>query len=450
MPLNCFSQLTKIAVAFFLILCIAACERPEEGIGLNVQPEEDLLNFLITDTTHLVAYTIRDTVRSDEVFNGMVGAYQDPVFGLVNAAIVGQLIFSANLPVFKNADSNFAVVDSVILSLSYLADTSFYGTITPQNFRILELNNRLQLDSVYYNTTTPEYTLENLIDNLTPITPNPYDSVSINSDDLLTQIKLKPQIRIKLKNSVGEKIVQQHGLPTLTTDGFLDYFKGLYIGVYPTPIPSGDGMINLIDWNSNATRMTIYYNFPLDTINKSYPFYLSANSARYNFVTHDFYSAIPSLAEQVSINNPVILNGQTDLYMQAGGGTKLILKIPELDNYNSIPNLAVNKAELILPVKNGSDAIFEKPALLGVLALDENGNELLLPDQFTGTYDEAINAYRINISRFVQQVLYGNFKNYGLQIVTTNSAITPNRVQINGPDNILENKTKLVLYFTKY
>jgi Domain of unknown function (DUF4270) len=445
----------KTAFLFLFFTTLFSCERPEDGIGLNVQPEEDLLNLVTTDTSSIKAYTAKDTVRTDEVFNGMVGAYFDPVFGLVNAAMVAELALSSTELNFVRDTFSAIIIDSVVLSLSYSGDTAFYGTVGEQKFRINELQENLFLDSAYYNIDYPSPFSANLVDeSVSSVTPNPYDSVYVNNNDSLnTQTKLDAQIRIRLNNSVGQKIIDKAREAPLLNSDFRTFFKGLYIGVEP----SNSTMINLIDWNSNASRMTIYYREPNDSEVefKKEDFYIKTLVPRYNFITHFFANASPDLEDQVE--NPMNISlGQQNLYLQAGGGTKIILKLPELDQYASVPNLSVNKAELIIPVKSFSDDLYAIPDRLGALALDGNGEVVLLPDQLEGgdfidgNYDEEISAYRINISRFVQQVLYGNFKNYGLQIVTTNSAITPNRVQINGPDNIMENNTKLVLYFTKY
>ena len=61
------------------------------GPGLLVQPQEDQLNVLVSDTTTVIAYTVKeDSLRSDEFTTSFWG-YVDPVFGYTKASIFSHI-----------------------------------------------------------------------------------------------------------------------------------------------------------------------------------------------------------------------------------------------------------------------------------------------------------------------------------------------------------------------
>jgi hypothetical protein len=111
---------------FFLIasvLLLAACKK-ESNVGLDVQPEGDLINVVTTDTMMLVTYTVReDSLRSDEEVNPstvQIGSYSDPDIGFSSASLYTQFSVFNNVGGLQFGTA--PVVDSVELWLNYELD----------------------------------------------------------------------------------------------------------------------------------------------------------------------------------------------------------------------------------------------------------------------------------------------------------------------------------------
>ena len=76
----------KCAAIFFLFALFTACEKPEGSVGIDLQPDDDILNVSGIDTFTVKAFSLpEDSVRTDGVTTGMVGAYIDPIFGYSKA-----------------------------------------------------------------------------------------------------------------------------------------------------------------------------------------------------------------------------------------------------------------------------------------------------------------------------------------------------------------------------
>ena len=177
------------AAVFLMALAIAfiSCEKPEESIGIDLQPEEDLFGVGYSDTLSIDVKTVaEDSLRSDNVTPGLVGAYLDPVFGLSKATHNTEIRLTSSNPDFVGEGGSIdqVVVDSLILSLQYSFPTQIegldaepsavYGGLGAQYFQVFELNENLSFDSAYYANRTADILPDDLVkegENL--IAPNP-------------------------------------------------------------------------------------------------------------------------------------------------------------------------------------------------------------------------------------------------------------------------------------
>jgi hypothetical protein len=176
---------------------------------------------------------------------------------------------------------------------------------------------------------------------------------------------------------------------------------------------------------------------------------INNNSIYTTHTAHDFSYATPDLSNQFQ-SNPEL--GQQTIYVQSGGGVKTRINIPYINLLGS-DSVAINRAILVVPYK--ADNIYAPPQRLFILRKNENGTSSILADQFEGdghiggfinTQDK---EYRINITRWVQQVSSGQIENYGLEIFSHLTASTANRVVLYGPENP-ERQLKLIIDYTKY
>ena len=140
--------------------------------------------------------------------------------------------------------------------------------------------------------------------------------------------------------------------------------------------------------------------------------------------------------------------------MQALGGLRTVVLFPDIMRYDTV-GLMLAKAELIIPLSGTYDPFLPPPAQLFIFRKDDDGNDAFLPDQLAGlgvidgNFRPTEQAYRFNITRYVQGLLNGSLPNAGLQLVSASNGITANRVMLAGPANA-EKPMRLRLTFTTY
>ena len=86
---------------------------------------------------------------------------------------------------------------------------------------------------------------------------------------------------------------------------------------------------------------------------------------------------------------------------------------------------------------------------------NEDGEPISIPDIFEGEvhsdgrYDDDAGEYRVNITRFAQQVVTGIIPEPSLRLLPVSNAITATSVRLNGVGNIVGG-AKLVVTYTQY
>lgn len=436
-----------MAALFLLLIATAGCKK-EDGIGSEVIPDELLLGLNSIDSLSIESFTAQDdSVRSDEATTVLLGAFNDPKFGRVDAGFYTQLRLSTNQPNFAiNVPIESLEVDSVVLALLYSGEQ--YGFNFPQNYEVYELNERLYGDSLYYSNRIMAVKPGNLVlEETQPQRPMPNSTITVGDNS-----ESPPQLRLKLSHALADKIFAASGSDSLTTALFAEFFKGLYVKVGNNPIPSGNGGVHSFNLLAAGSKLTIYYREPAvgenpaDTL--QHDLLINTNAVNFTHIDHDFSNADPDLTSQ--INGDVSL-GQQTLYIKAGAGLKARVSFPWLDQLNS-DTMAINRAELIVPFE--LNTTFPPPDRLFAIGRTDEGTAFLLPDFFEGDahvdgFIDPINLeYRINITRWAQQVIYGSRENDALEIVSSRAASTVNRVILHGPEH--EDKPmRLVLHYTK-
>mgnify|MGYP000024962664 CR=1 FL=1 len=208
-----------------------------------------------------------------------------------------------------------------------------------------------------------------------------------------------------------------------------------------------------MDMTNIYTRITLFYHNSTDTTSYYFPVNKDA-CARYTHFEHD-YSSATELNAQLNSSNSI----QKDkVFVQAMAGVRTKITMPYLMNLFSQGKIAINKAELIMPVDptsiSGADTIYiPHPKLVATIA-DSALGPVIMPDYFEGAtyfggeYDKTKKEYRFNIARYMQQVLNGKRKNQGLYIITNARPTTANRVQLVGGNKLLTNRMRLKITYT--
>ena len=453
-------HLFSVTIAFLFFLCcillFTGCIKPESSIGLGLQPESDLLNLVTTDTLTLEIFTVReDSLETDELSTAVLGRVFQPRIGWTTAGFATQLRLSA-------PGVNFGTnpqVDSLFLSLRFTGDT--YGQLSPQSLLVQQLADSISLDSTYYSNFNPEVTHDILNDELQEeISLNPSDDLIIGEDTIVSQI------RLNLKPSLGQTILDQDTSVFNSNEAWLDFFPGIVVSTQGNGVGAAG-----IDISSGLSLMRLHYHNDTDT--SFYDFLISPLSARVNMFSQGYVADLSSL--NIPANDSVFVDGSRSLYIMSGAGLKTHLKIPFLESINnSIDTIsgdtislgcAIQKAELIFTLDDSYfDSRYPPQDQLYILTENSEGSPISTPDQMSsgvnidGYYDSQNKTYRFNISRSIQHLLnrssgayYGNFSPEipipPFYIVSSRAGISIQGVVLNGT-GAGENRPQLVITYS--
>lgn len=416
----------------FLIVSFHGCKDPEIGT-LEVLPGSETLGLLTNDTSTIISFTQQDdSIRSDETSLNLLGIYNDPVFGTAIAGIYTQVRLSVEN--YNFGDPSNVFVDSVVLSLAY---SGIYGNTVPQGFRVFELSESMNKDSMYYSTKT--FLME----------PSPAGSVSGLVPDLTDSVNVggqnePPQMRIALKNSFGQKLISESGYFFGSNTDFLSKFSGLAILPDTSTAPAaGDGAILYFDLKSPFSRLTVYYSGQkyhsvrpdsTEPVSKKYEFLINDNCARVN----NFAFSRPG----ISIFASDSLAGNNNIYIQSMAGARAKIKVPFIESFIGKGRIVVNKAEIILKVEDNTTGLFSPHSGLFLTNIDSSGKAGFLLDQFEGddhyggTFNSSAGEYVFNITRHMQYLLNNYYEgkdyNNGMFLMGGGKAVNASRTILKG------------------
>ena len=411
------NTIKKIAILFSLItLTFISCKKEVNALDTSAHPESDLLSVTRSDSTSIYTHTIKyDSTRSYPDQFKYLGSNQDPVFGRTDASIFTRFSMPNN-----TSNVNFGadvVLDSAVLVLTFTQN--FVGdTNTKLNYRVYQLNEALDPNKAYYTHNTLAFN------------PNPLCNATLPisfSDGFFN-------IRMPLNyNFISAIISSPQYLVSNST--FINTYKGFYITTQNSNLNPGNaqGALMKVDLDNSVSGVYVYYhngNSSAAKESKLFKFFFSGDvSARFNKINYNYNSgAHPWLASQLNGDSSL---GKDFLFLKGVGGSKAVIRLPYLKNYSNDSRIAVNKAELILKADQSfvsASGKYIHPTQLALVAIDSLKKEVYVKDQlltgdlikFGGDYDEVNKQYVFNISRHVQGIMDGTFKNYGFYLVVAN------------------------------
>jgi hypothetical protein len=420
----------------------SACEKENKNIGIDVQPPNDRLGVVKTDTITIDAYSRRvDSVRTDETSSSLLGSIMDPIFGATTANIYTQFRLSQTATTFGENP----VLDSLVLTLDY---RNLYGdTNAILTLEIYEMSEKIHIDSSYYSNVSVDY-YPTLIASKT-FNPNLKDSIVIGPDTL------KPHLRVNLSQTnpeFAQKLLSATEENLNTQDDFQDYFYGLYLKVQE--VNSGGGII-YINLLSTLSEMVLFYsNDEEDSL--AFPFIISGNAAYFGEFKHNYSVAQPIFRSQVIDGDTS--NGRNTLYVQAMGGVKTFIRFPHLRNLITDGTVAINEARLFINLQE-EEPLYNPAQSLVLVKSDGEGGYFILDDQlegqdyFGGIYDSGSQGYWFRITRSIQKILESAEPDYGFELFITGGSILAERSILTGydPDPPVPagDRMKLVITYTK-
>ena len=403
-----------------LVLSFSSCKKEKfnpNSTGKGILSDDDLLGLNTIDTTI--------TIYSYPVL-------ADPVFGLAEASIYSQFVFS-NAKDFtteaKDGILSNLTVDSIILSMPI---SNIYGVSEPQIFEVYQLNEQMSIDDDYYSNQTLLTELTNLVEiGKEIITP----SLSDGSIDLF------------LSTALGDDIIAQNGTSTLSSNSdFISWFKGLHITTNSSQSSGEGSIVNILTGEtSDSTTLTMYYHdTDAPTTVLSFEMRIDESTARFNHFAHDYSGTDVENA----LNNKDL--GNSEFYIQSMAGVNTEIDLPFIKNLSNTENLVIRKAELILPFQESST--YDENEDLMIKGYDDE-NELEDIDFPIASVNTSDNNYTFNIPNFINQILRGDDVDSRLLIFPLGAfppfaSIIPNRTIFNGQKSAEANKIELKISYT--
>ena len=441
--INTLRKATLLSVVF---LTLIYCKKEDNFIGSELQKEDLGVNKI--DDFSIITYTKEaDSLRSDELSIATLGSMNDAEVGTTTSSFYTQL----RLPV-DNVDFAGAglltdiVLDSVVLSIEY---SDYYGNLDAQTFEVYEITEDMYRDSVYYNGKSFTNAGSDLVElgNGTQI-PDPSSSVFTATDSF------PAQLRLKLDNAFGQKIINESGNSTISDNtNFIQFIKGIEVKVNNPGQAAGQGAILLFDLLSLNSKVTLYYR---DTANKdtlTFNLLMNTNCARVNKNEHDFTGTM--VASQLADSTL----GANTIYVQGLQGLRTEIELTDVVTKLQDSNVIINKATLTMPVDKTNATTFEPIEQLLIIR-NENDLKYLLPDQtqfsgqagidnIGGQWNDADSQYEFVITRYINNLLNGNFPNNTLTLESISAMVTPNRSVFYGHNSSVA-QPKLTITYTKY
>jgi hypothetical protein len=423
-----------LAILLAIVVFTPACKDPEL-IGLEVLPEGEGYPVAWVDTFTVTVSTIaEDSIITSGLTSYLIGEMNDPDFGISKSELFTQFRLPSTNVSFPNAPQ----IDSIVLNLAYAGS---YGTVNKlsgfQRLGVYRLEDDINDTITYYSNVTHNY-------NTVPLAqigfrPDLISNVVTNDDTI------PPSLRIRLDPGFGQEILNSTSTTLADNAAFVAAFKGLAIIPENSGLAPGQGAILYFNMVSSVTRVELYYT---DTAPKSLFLPVDVSSATHTRFTHEYPSSITSILGDTAA-------GKNQLYMQAMAGLKVKVEIPYLNNLRNLGTVAINRAELVIPLADNDFSRYVPPISLQATGVDSANNSRFLIDFFEitghygGDYRSTTKDYVFNVARHLQSILNNPITepDYGLFILNSGNAVNARRGIFNGTAHA-ERAFKLRLTYT--
>jgi hypothetical protein len=451
---------------FFSFALFAACEDPTD-IGIDLQETNKIgTDYVDTLTVRTGTVLLSDSVLTYRTSPALIGAVNDPALGQVRATYYTQL----NL---GGTDLSFGMnpkADSIVLTLDYKLLSG--KSDNPVTIKVYELAEGFQEKESYF-ANSELARKSNLLGSKTVI-PR-----ILSRDVNGTKTDSARLIRIKLDPALSQSLIAQSGKDALKNQtNFTNFLKGIALVV------EGNSDAQLIALNilpntaikSNKTALTLYYKESTDSRDHSFLLYGPDIKSFTNISSNRAGTALAGLQQNLQHIPSAQTSGLS--YVQAGTQLFTKLSIPFLHKLKEKHgNFVINRAELIIPVQDGSTSLFAVPQRLALyitnnsnrVLKDKDGNPISVQMSSVGStttnlfptalvYNSDKNHYSVNITSYLQSVLLGAKDNNSLLLAPVTFTQGANGAAQITPEifpyrailsNTAGNGVKLRIYFSK-
>ena len=421
-----------------LSVFVLSCVNEDERLGLSFIDNNNAINILRDNNSGVILSSKifnTDTVLTNNLRYNALGEYKDNNFGKISSNIITQLSLSSSGQNF----SSLGQADSAVLSLLYagafVKDKSVRGMT--MHFKVEEVTEEINENKKHANENV-EVGQVWFEDEVSVDMDN--DNIKLNNDTAV----YSPHLRLKLNDAFLQKIYNGY---YADNNAFQSDVKGIKITATNS---DANGMLIYVDMASVLSCITYYYT---TAAGGHYNYRITIPNGGQRFMKVNFDYAGTSLS---SINTkPAKVNNEEYIYISSLGMSELELDIQNFMQWydrDSIKGALINKAELILPVADISGNSFTYPTSLQCYRKSGDNIYLLKDESIAANlnavpyYDSTINAYRVQITSFLQNYVKGNYgENSTIYIIPSmrdrNNADngfsrrnTANRVVLNGPN----------------
>ena len=400
------------AIVVVITLFAVSCEDDISDVGSGLLDSGSTANVMYVD---LIAYTTNpDSIRSDEkvLQSGILGVYEEPVFGRTKARFISQARLGQlspdfgtnpemdsvilNVPVyFKNNTDDIAVDTTYIyleegeqpsdtatmrIKRTYKLDSIYGRTDLPMTLQVREVAEYLySQDTTYFSN--PALRTRDQID----VFPYVLGEATVTNKVTTAQVLKKNETSVQApavvfsvrldKNYFKQQFIDNGGSNLNDQASFIrNLFRGIELSV-------AEEQGFLFNFNPNQMSLSMYYSYdnPAEdtgaedyqarlqkTLGLSFTSYW-ADVPGYNVQLNQFAHANRSQQFQNAFTNPNTVSGESRLYLNGLDGTRVVIKLNQ-DQLNEIRqnvlenDWAVVGAELNLHIDESYE--FRRPAYL--------------------------------------------------------------------------------------
>ena len=413
----CVRKSLLLLPIILIFLLLASCNDPD-GVGLGVLPDGEQPG--IGDTTFgLVTHTVKeDSVISSSLYSPFfLGSMNDPETGKTYASFYTQVVLHDGNTITSTTFDNVTTPDSVLLSLGYVGDpvygAPFNNRENKHHISVYQMSDTMQKGTTYYSFR--DFSLDKMIGHA-DVLIRPNDSIKIRG------VKKAPQLVISLDTSFGGGLMRDFRGDNAAL--ISNYLKGIYL------VDSVDGIGNIVMLNpaSALNRITLYYHNDTGSVNIGRVYYnyeleINNTCARSLRFKHDYDNCTTTrdVGAYSQLCGNDTLNGQTYTFIQSLGGLKTKINLPDWNVVFKNKKASISHADLTVSIKKNSDlGLFKPHTSLLLMGTTSSGKYFLIDggNNPGGGYNSVSKTYSFNITLYLQRILIGTVKDYGLYLVS--------------------------------
>ena len=477
-------------------LALASCDK---GTDLNVDlPDTAAINTEYQDLPLDVATVRLFPVQTLKTNNFLVGSLADNVAGRTDARAYLNVVGSSATDSLPSKLPR-PVLDSVVVVMGF--DKVYGSATTPVQFDVFKLATPLDERQVYDAATATalgdvlRQNVSSRIDRTRQQVVTPAVAATLTAAAVPAVLTTVPDQTVRLllqrrafvatpsrpaitaiDSAPLSNLFDQLKQPNFTQAKLEAELKGLAI------VPSASHSTSIVSFGRTLEARMVVYFHAADTLRRSYsalfgPVYggfsgtaSSRDPRYYTQILNELPPALSALTSRAGFVSQAALGGTSYVQEGTGLGTRVTFTGP-IEDLKKITGLTVNRAELRVPVKPFTNALFPNPAALYAVEVDANNNVLQRTVNFASFDRVVANAvdqfgnpipaqsllndgatgqayYSIPVTNYLQSYLTGKLDGNPTALVLvsnlrTSAALSLNRAVLDAP------KVTLRVYYSK-